>query len=100
MPRRRDQRPDGSRRRRAGGPPEAHRGLLHPLEALLTRAQHSQAGERGGRAQRRRRQQLALARRLLDPLPPALRPSEVGRERFWTVLRWGGAGLLVARLLR
>jgi hypothetical protein len=40
-----------------------------------------------------------MAQRLLDPLPEALRPSDRITEQFWTVLRWGGAGLLLARLL-
>jgi hypothetical protein len=49
---------------------------------------------------RRRRQKLELAQRLLDPLPDALLPSSRHGERFWSALRWGGLGLLLAWLLR
>jgi hypothetical protein len=49
---------------------------------------------------RRRRQKLELAQRLLDPLPTALLPSSRHGERFWSALRWGGLGLLLAWLLR
>jgi len=49
---------------------------------------------------RRRRQRLALAQRLLDPLPPGLQSGGGGAARFWRVLRWGGLGLMVAWLLR
>jgi hypothetical protein len=81
--------------------------LLHHLAALL-----SLAGQRAGTkencfsratrevrpsaAQRRRRQHLALAQRLLDPLPPALLPADRQGEHFWRALRWGGMGLLLA----
>jgi hypothetical protein len=51
-------------------------------------------------AERRRRQRLELAQRLLDPLPEALQPASRLGERFWSGLRWGGLGLLVAWLLR
>jgi hypothetical protein len=49
---------------------------------------------------RRRRQKLELAKRLLDPLPDGLLPSSRHGERFWSALRWGGLGLLLAWLLR
>jgi len=52
-----------------------------------------------GSSDRRRLQRLTIAQRLLDPLPQALRPREAARERFWILLRWGGLGLLLARLL-
>lgn len=72
--------------------------LLHHLAALLSLAER-----RGGTgsepvsvAQRRRRQQLALARRLLDPLPAPLRSPDRAADRFWQALRWGGGGLLIA----
>lgn len=67
-----------------------HLGQLHGLAA-------GQGGS--GAAARRRRQHLAMAQRLLDPLPGALLPPQAGSELFWRALRWGGAGLLVARLL-
>lgn len=70
--------------------------LLHQLAALLTLpglAKHT-SGVSGRRAQQR----LALAQRLLDPLPPGLR-APVAAERFWLMVRWGGAGMLLAWLL-
>jgi hypothetical protein len=42
---------------------------------------------------------LSIAQRLLDPLPPNLRSLDSASERFWRMLRWGGLGLLLARLL-
>jgi len=52
-----------------------------------------------GQSERRRLQQLAIAQRLLDPIPEGLRPPDRASEQFWQVLRWGGLGLLLARLL-
>jgi len=78
------------------------RRLLHNLGDLhsLAAAPVAPAGQAGrGSAQRRRRQHLALAQRLLDPLPPALLPPQGGSELFWRMLRWGGLGLLLSRLL-
>jgi hypothetical protein len=40
-----------------------------------------------------------MAQRLLDPLPAALASPQAGSELFWRICRWGGAGLLLARLL-
>jgi hypothetical protein len=40
-----------------------------------------------------------MAQRLLDPLPDALVSPQAGSEQFWRICRWGGAGLLLARLL-
>lgn len=82
--------------------------LLHHLDALLTLAgldgRSAATGPGLGRtpssAQRRRQQRLALAQRLLDPLPPALRPPSPQAEQTWTVLRWGGLGLILATWLR
>lgn len=75
-------------------------GVLHCLAALLALVQRPPAPEHSGTAQRRQGQRLALAQRLLDPLPSALVSPAASRERFWRVLRWGGLGLLVARLLQ
>jgi hypothetical protein len=69
--------------------------LLHHLAALLSLGERSGAGLPGGVADRRHRQHLALTRRLLDPLPPALRTPDRGAGRFWRALRWGGPGLLI-----
>jgi hypothetical protein len=49
-----------------------------------------------GRQQRRQRQHLALVRRLLDPLPVSLRAGGHAAELFWRVVRFGGAGMLLA----
>ena len=74
--------------------------LLHHLDALLTLAAPRPIGAAAGAADRRRRQRLALARRLIDPLPQALLPEGRHAEIFWQALRWGGAGMVVAVLLR
>jgi hypothetical protein len=39
---------------------------------------------------------LALVRRLLDPLPVSLRAGGHDAELFWRVVRFGGAGMLLA----
>jgi hypothetical protein len=72
---------------------------LHHLAALLCLATPRAGRSDEGLVQRRRRQQLRLAQRLLDPLPDSLRPADDAAERFWRILRWGGLGLVVARLL-
>jgi len=74
--------------------------LLHHLAVVLTLAGRPAARERSGLVQRRRRQRLELARRLLDPLPEALLPESRHADRFWSALRWGGGGLLLSWLLR
>jgi hypothetical protein len=85
--------PQASRR-----PPRGHSGprLIEAIAIL-----HGLAGARpgSGSAERRRRQQLSIAQRLLDPLPRNLHSPDSGSEQFWRILRWGGLGLLVARLL-
>jgi len=75
-------------------------GVLHHLAALLNLAGRRLPEREGAAPMRRRRQRLALAQRLIDPLPPGLRSGDGGGERFWRVLRWGGLGLMVAWLLR
>ncbi|MBM5796958.1 MAG: hypothetical protein FJ060_02145 [Cyanobacteria bacterium K_Offshore_0m_m2_072] len=72
----------------------SHRGgVLHQLAGVL--ALPGQARGATGVAARRHRQRLALAQRLLDPLPQGLRVAAEG-ERFWLILRWGGAGMVLA----
>jgi hypothetical protein len=93
--------------RRGGG--RRRVGLLHHLAALFSLAgehpgsgasvSRGRAGD-GGVRQRRRRQQLQMAQQLLDPLPPALRNPRPWPDRFWRILRWGGAGFLLAWILR
>jgi hypothetical protein len=75
-------------------------GLLHHLAAVLSIAGRPGAVAPTGVTLRRRRQKLELAQRLLDPLPDALLPSSRHGDRFWSALRWGGLGLLLAWLLR
>lgn len=79
-------------------PPRRPVRLLHLLDGLLSQA--SLARRSSGAAQRRHRQRLALAQRLLDPLPPELIPPGGGTDRFWRGLRWGTLGLVLAWLLR
>lgn len=80
--------------------PSVHRParLLHALDVLFTQA--SLAQRSSGVQQRRDRQRLALARRLLDPLPPELGLPQRIELSFWRALRWGTTGLLIAWLLR
>jgi hypothetical protein len=69
------------------------------LAALLTLASRPRASaeaENLGRQQRRQRQQLALAQRVLDPLPVSLRAGGHAAELFWRAVRFGGAGVLLA----
>jgi hypothetical protein len=92
-------------RGRRGTRPDRSPRLLHHLQALmaLTTTPEGANGSKQsplGRAQRRRRQHLALSQRILDPLPEGLRASGSGAQRFWTALRWGGCGMVVAQLLR
>lgn len=74
--------------------------LLHHLDALLTLASPRPGAQPAGAPERRRRQRLALARRLIDPLPEALRPDGHRAELFWQALRWGGLGMALALFLR
>ncbi|MFN9623287.1 MAG: hypothetical protein ACK587_10725 [Cyanobacteriota bacterium] len=96
--------PSRTGRGRRGSRPDPSPWLLHHLQALLNLASRSGRTTRPreaslSRAERRRQQHLALSQRLLDPLPQGLRAGDRGADRFWMALRWGGCGLLVARLL-
>lgn len=82
----------------AGRRPHQPVRLLHQLDAVFTLA--SLAGRSSGVGLRRQRQRLALAQRLLDPMPAELRTPERGAELFWRGLRWGSGGLLLAWLLQ
>ena len=90
------------RRRRQSFELQADR-LIHLAGTLYTLAgqgrRHHSARGAGSRPMRRRRQRLNLVRGLLQTLPPPLQPESPFEELFWTVLRWGGAGLLLGRLL-
>lgn len=72
--------------------------LLHLLDGLLS--QVLDPDRSSGVQQRRQQQRLALAQRLLDPLPPVLAPPARAELLFWRALRWGGLGLLLALWLR
>jgi hypothetical protein len=75
---------------------------LHQLAALMAqvaRAERLSAVDDGLQA-RRIRQRMALAQRLLDPLPGPLQPSGWQERSLWTFLRWGGAALLLSLWLR
>jgi hypothetical protein len=93
LPSQRSQRNRSHRRQ----PPLPGPGLLHHLAAVIGLASRRGTGEAPLAApMRRRRQRLALAQRLLDPLPAALRAPGSDGERFWQALRWGGIGMLIA----
>jgi len=71
---------------------------LHQLAGLMaqvTRAERLTTTDDSLQA-RRLRQRMALAQRLLDPLPASLQPRGWQEQSLWTALRWGGAGLLLA----
>ncbi len=89
----------GSRFRGPGRQPRGT-GVLHPMAAVLNLAGRRLPLSEAGAPMRRRRQRLALVQRLLDPLPAGLQPLNARSERFWRLFRWGGLGLVVARLLR
>jgi len=72
-------------------------GLIHHLGALLSLPARARLAS--GVTGRRQRQRLAMAQRLLDPLPPGLRATG-GGEWFWRPLRWGTLGLVLAWWLR
>jgi hypothetical protein len=72
--------------------------LLHLLDALY--AQAALAERSSGVQRRRERQRLALAQRLLDPIPHRISQPHRLELLFWRGLRWGTVGLLVAWLLR
>lgn len=75
---------------------------LHQLAGLMAqvaRAERLNAADDSLQA-RRLRQRMALAQRLLDPLPRPLQARGLGETWLWTALRWGGLGLVLALLLR
>lgn len=85
-------------------PPSPHQPIrwLHQLAALLgvvARAERLSRNDDSLQA-RRLRQRMALAQRLLDPLPAPLRAVSGAELLVWRGLRWGGLGLLLAWWLR
>ena len=75
---------------------------LHQLASLMaqvSRAERLSASDESLHA-RRLRQRMALAQRLLDPLPQPLQPTPWHEQVLWRGLRWGGVGLALALWLR
>ena len=72
---------------------------LANLMAQVSRAERISSGDESLQA-RRLRQRMALAQRVLDPLPVPLRPSLWSETALWSGLRWGGVGLLLALWLK
>ena len=72
---------------------------LANLMAQVSRAERISSGDESLQA-RRLRQRMALAQRLLDPLPAPLRPTTWQETSIWTALRWGGLGLVLALWLK
>ncbi|MEY4359466.1 MAG: hypothetical protein RLZZ631_952 [Cyanobacteriota bacterium] len=75
---------------------------LHQLASLMaqvSRAERLPASDESLQA-RRLRQRMALAQRLLDPLPQPLQPTQWHEQVLWRWLRWGGVGLALALWLR
>lgn len=75
---------------------------LHQLATLMaqvSRAERISSADESLQA-RRLRQRMALAQRLLDPLPAPLRPTTWQETSLWTALRWGGLGLVLALWLK
>ena len=75
---------------------------LHQLAALMaqvSRAERLQRADESLQA-RRLRQRMAMAQRLLNPLPSPLVAEAWGERWLWTALRWGGPALLLALWLR
>lgn len=71
---------------------------LHQLAGLMAqvaRAERLSSADDSLQA-RRLRQRMALAQRLLDPLPAPLQPRGWQEQWLWTALRWGGVGLVLA----
>ena len=71
---------------------------LHQLAGLMAqvaRAERLSSSDDSLQA-RRLRQRMALAQRLLDPVPRPLQARGWQEQWLWTALRWGGAGLLLA----
>ncbi|MBM5807848.1 MAG: hypothetical protein FJ056_09200, partial [Cyanobacteria bacterium M_surface_10_m2_179] len=69
------------------------------LMAQVSRAERLPAADDSLQA-RRLRQRMALAQRLLDPLPQPLQPTAWQERWLWRGLRWGGVGLVLALWLR
>jgi hypothetical protein len=72
--------------------------LFARLFALAERARRPEIGG-GSVANRRLQQRLDLAQRLFEALPESLTPGAGISDRFWRAVRWGGIGLITARLL-
>lgn len=82
---------------------QRHRPLrwTHLFASLFSLAERARHPDLGGLsvANRRLQQRLSLAQRLMEAMPPSLTPGRTIGDRFWEVIRWGGLGLVMARLL-
>lgn len=74
----------------------------HLFARFFSLAERARRPEIGGNSvsNRRLQQRLALAQRLMEALPATLTPGTAFSDRFWRAWRWGGLGLVIARLLR
>ena len=75
---------------------------LHQLAGLMAQVARAErlSSTDDSLAARRLRQRMALAQRLLDPLPRSLQPNTWQDRWLWTALRWGGPALLLSLWLR
>ena len=75
---------------------------LHQLAGLMaqiSRAERLQAADQSLQA-RRLRQRMALAQRVLDPLPRPLMAQGWPEQLLWTALRWSGPAMALALWLK
>jgi hypothetical protein len=75
---------------------------LHQLAALMAQVSAAErlTGGNDSLQARRLRQRMALAQRLLDPMPAPLRSGNWQERVLWQGLRWGGVGLALGLWLR
>jgi hypothetical protein len=73
----------------------------HLFARFFSLAERARRPEIGGPSvgNRRLQQRLALAQRLIEALPASLIPGTALSDRFWRAWRWGGLGLVIAKLL-
>jgi hypothetical protein len=86
-------------RPRSPYPPLRWLHQLAGLMAQISQAERLQPADQSLQA-RRLRQRMALAQRLLDPLPKPLQSQAWGELVLWRALRWGGLGMVLALWLR
>ena len=67
--------------------------------AQISRAERLQPADQSLQA-RRLRQRMALAQRVLDPLPRPLMAQGWPEQLLWTALRWSGPAMALALWLK